>query len=133
MARTTHCMIFEAIDQSSAIAKIAMSEVQIALDAGFRVSVVAKRLDESLRGKVEVLPLTVPPRVFLAKWLTARSFIQRALGSRTFDIVHAHQPQAADLSDVFKCHFLTRVAYESNCIDTRPGLRPTFNRLQHHG
>src|SRR5438105_2918291 len=121
MPRTTYCMIFEAIDQSSAIAKIALAEVKLALDAGYQVSVVAKRLDESLHGKVEWLKLTVPPRGFIVKWLTARTFMKKALGGRKFDIVHAHQPQAASLSDVFQCHFLTRVAHERNCIETAAG------------
>ena len=57
----TLCMVFEAIGNMSAIAKIAMADVQIALDAGYRVTVVAKFLDESLRDRVEWLKLTVPP------------------------------------------------------------------------
>jgi len=125
-------MIFESIGRHSAIGKVAMADVQIALDAGFDVSVVAKHLDESLQAQVQWLKLAVPPRIFLLKWLTARTAIERALGGRTFDNVHAHQPQAASLSDVFQCHYLTRAAYELNCLESRPGLRPAFIRWQEH-
>jgi len=128
----TLCMIFESIGTHSAIAKIAMTDVQIALESGFNVTVVAKHLDESLRGRVNWLRLAVPRRVFLLKWLTARTMIKRALGGRTFDIIHAHQPQAASLSDVFQCHYLTRAAYELNCLEGRPGLRPALIRWQEH-
>jgi glycosyltransferase involved in cell wall biosynthesis len=126
----TLCVIHEAISNDSAIAKVAMAQVRIALDAGWRVSVVAKYLDESLRDRVEWLPLYVPRRAFAVKWLTARHFIRKAMGNRRFDCVHAHQPQVADLADVFTCHFLTRVAKERNCLETRSGIRPSMIRLQ---
>src|SRR3954452_10644286 len=109
MPQPTLCMIFEAISNDSAIAKVAMSDVNIALDAGYKVTCVSKILHESLRPKVEWLKLKVPPRGFALQWLTARRFIKQAIGNRTFDVVHAHQPQAASLADVFQCHFLTRV------------------------
>lgn len=133
MSAPTLCMIFEAIGNYSAIAKVAFGEVQLALNAGWKVTVVAKQLDESLQGQVEWLPLYVPPRGFLLKWVTARSFIKRALGDRTFDVIHAHQPQAASLADVFQCHFLTRVAFERKCLESRRGLRPALIRLQQQG
>ncbi len=127
------CMIFEAIGNQSAIAKIAMTDIRIALAAGFRVTVVAQQLDVSLLGRVEWLKLYVPPRLFFLKWVTARSFMKAALGGRKFDIVHAHQPQAASLSDVFQCHFLTRMAYERKCLESRRGLRPLAIRIQEQG
>jgi glycosyltransferase involved in cell wall biosynthesis len=127
------CLIHEAIGQDSAIAKIALNQVRAALAAGWSVSVVAKILDPSVREKVTWLPLKVPRRLFLYKWITARHFIRRALGGRTFDVIHAHQPQVADLSDVFQCHFLTRVAYERKCLEERPGLRPKLIRVQQQG
>jgi glycosyltransferase involved in cell wall biosynthesis len=126
----TLCVIHEAISSDSAIAKVAMAQVRIALEAGWRVSVVAKYLDESLRDRVEWLPLYVPRRAFAVKWLTARHFIRKAMGSRRFDCIHAHQPQVADLADVFTCHFLTRVAQERKCLETRGGFRPSLIRLQ---
>jgi glycosyltransferase involved in cell wall biosynthesis len=130
MRRPSLCIIFEAIGPYSAIAKIAATDVRIALDAGYDVTVVAKLLDESLRDKVKWVKLYVPPRGFALQWLTARHMIRRALGDRTFDIIHAHQPQVADLADVFMCHFLTRVAYERKCLEERPGLRPKIIRAQ---
>ena len=123
-------MLFENIDQSSAIAKVAMAGVNVALDAGFKVTVVAHQLHESLKERVEWLYLYRPRRGFALQWLTARRFFRRALGHRTFDIVHAHQPQVADLSDVFQCHFLTRVAYERKCLEERRNLRARIVRAQ---
>jgi UDP-glucose:(heptosyl)LPS alpha-1,3-glucosyltransferase len=127
------CVIHEVIGPNNAIAKIAMLHVQTALDAGWQVSVVAKILDSSLHDRVIWLPLTVPRRSFFLQWTTARHFIRRAIGDRKFDVIHAHQPQVADMSDVFSCHFLTRVAYERNCLESRRGLRPRLVRLQQQG
>jgi len=132
------CHIFEAIGPYSGIGKVAMSDVQIALDAGYRVTVIAKRLHESLRDRVNWVPLYVPPRLFYVQWMTARFFIKRALARAKrqfgpFDIIHAHQPQVADLADVFQCHFLTRVAYERRCLEERKDLRSRFVRLQQQG
>src|SRR4051812_1647014 len=101
-----------------------MAQVRTALTAGWRVSVVAKFLDESLHDDVEWLRLYVPPRLFFVQWATARHFIRQALGARAFDVVHAHQPQVASLSDVFQCHFLTRVAHERGCLENRSGFGP---------
>jgi glycosyltransferase involved in cell wall biosynthesis len=123
-------MIFEAIGPYNAIGKIAASEVRASLEAGYRVSVVAHRLDESLRNEVEWLKLYNPPRGFALKWLTARHFIRRAIGERTFDVVHGHQPQIADLCDVFQCHFLTRVAGERGCLVSGSGVGATIRRWQ---
>lgn len=110
-----------------------MGQIQAAINAGWKVTVVAKYVDVSLRDRVTWLPLTVPPRLFYLQWTTARHFIRGAMGNRKFDIIHAHQPQVADLSDVFHCHFLTRVAYERKCLETRRTLRARFIRLQQQG
>jgi glycosyltransferase involved in cell wall biosynthesis len=127
------CIIHEAISKDSAISKVALVHVRTALEAGWNVSVVAKYLDPSLHDSVEWLRLTVPRRSFFLKWITARHFIRQAMGNRQFDVIQAHQPQVADISDVFSCHFLTRVAYERKCLETRAGLRPKFIRLQQQG
>ena len=100
MPQPTLCVIFEAIGPYSAIAKVAYKDIGFALDAGWKVTVVAKRLHESLQNRVEWLKLYVPPRLFLLQWATARLFIRAALGDRRFDVVHAHQPQAASLAGV---------------------------------
>ena len=45
------------------------------------------------------------------------------LSPTTFDSNSAHQPQTASLADVFECHYLTRVAYETRTLDCRRSLR----------
>jgi glycosyltransferase involved in cell wall biosynthesis len=126
-------MIFETIGPYNAIGKIAMAQVEAALNAGWHVSVVAKRLCESLQGRVEWLKLYVPPRGFALQWLTARRFILQALGDRSrFDVIHGHQPQIADLCDVFQCHFLTRGAHETNCLLDMHGWRRGVESVQKH-
>ncbi|HTW95017.1 MAG TPA: glycosyltransferase family 4 protein [Tepidisphaeraceae bacterium] len=120
------CLIFEATGPYNAIGKIAMAQVEAALSAGWRVSVVAHRLDESLQGRVEWLRLYVPPRGFAVQWLTGRHFIRKALGDPSrFDVIHGHQPQIADLCDIYQCHFLTRAAHECGCLlDSHGWKRP---------
>jgi glycosyltransferase involved in cell wall biosynthesis len=133
MKRPTLCMIHEGIGDYDAIAKVAMTGVEIALAAGWNVTCVAKRLDERLFDGVTWVKLHVPHRVFLYKWLTARRFIKRAMLGRPFDVIHAHQPQVANLSDIFQCHFLTKMSFERNCRDHRPGLRGVVMRSQERG
>lgn len=124
------CLIFEAIGDMGGIAKVAYEDVVNALQAGYRVTVVAQQLDARLRADVEWLPLYVPRRLFLLKWATARTFIRRAIGRRRFDLIHAHQPQAASMADVFTCHYLTQVAYERGCLESVNSLRSAVIRLQ---
>jgi len=125
------CMVFEATGPYNAIGRIAMAEVEAALSADWRVSVVAHRLDESLQDRVEWLKLYNPPRGFAVKWLSARYFIKKAMGDPgRFDLIHGHQPQVADLCDIFECHYLTRAAWERGCRDARKGLRGYLARLQ---
>ena len=131
--RPTFCMIFEGIGPFNAIGRVAMDGIRIAQEAGYQVTVVAKRLDETLQKEVEWLKLYVPPRLLYLKWVTAERFIKQALGGRKFDIIHAHQPQAAHLSDVFQCHYLTRRAYEADCFENGNGVNKKLKRLQEYG
>ncbi len=126
----TLCIIFEAIGPFSAIARVAMQDVLIALDAGWKVTVVAKFLHETLRDRVEWLPLHVPQKVFLYQWVTARYYIKKALGNRKFDVIHAHQPQSADFADIFQCHYLTRAAFERNSLTRVRNLHAAIIRAQ---
>lgn len=125
------CMIFEATGPYNAIGKIAMAQVKAALAQGWHVSVVANRLCESLHDRVDWLKLYVPPRCFALQWLTARRFIKKAMGDPSrFDVIHGHQPQIADLCNIFQCHFLTRVAHERKCLEDGSGIRRRLNRIQ---
>ncbi len=133
MSKPTLCIIHEGIGEYNAIAKIAMTDAYLALDNGWDVTCVAKRLDEKLAERVQWLPMHVPSRFYFYKWVTARRYIKKALGGRTFDVIHAHQPQVADLADVFYCHYLTRMSFEMGCKDNRPGLRGVFMRMQERG
>ena len=133
MREKSICVVYEMIGNQNSIAKIAMNTVLIALEAGWKITVVSKWLDESLRDKVEWLPLFRPNRIFLYQWLVARSAIKRAIRNRQFDIVHVWQPQVAALADVINCQFLTRAAYERHCLETRPGLRQRLVRAQQQG
>jgi glycosyltransferase involved in cell wall biosynthesis len=133
-------MIHETVGTENAIGKVAMSDVRVALNAGFEVTVISKLLHSSLRPHVTWFPMYVPPRLFYLQWSTARTFIKRAFarasefrfarGLPRFDIIHAHQPQIADMADVFQCHFLTRVAYERRCLERRRDVRSRLVRLQ---
>ncbi len=123
-------MIHEGIGDFNAIAKVAMAGVEVALKAGWNVSCIAKRLDARLIDRVTWHQLHVPGRVFLYKWLTARHYIKKAMGDKLFDVVHAHQPQVADLSDIFQCHFLTRMLLERHCTDQGDGPRGFFRGAQ---
>jgi glycosyltransferase involved in cell wall biosynthesis len=123
-------MICEATGPFNAIGKIAAAQVRAALAAGYRVSVVANRLDEALQDEVEWLPLYCPPRGFALKWLSARYLIRRAMRGRSFDVIHGHQPQVADLCDIFQCHFLTRVASERGCLVSGSGPGAALRRWQ---
>ena len=133
MPKPTLCMVHNTIGTQSSIAKIALWGVRQALNAGWQVTVVANDVDKSLLSEVEWLPLYVPPKAFLVQWLAARKTIQAAIGTRTFDVLHVHQAQVAALADVMQCHFLTRVAYEQNCLERRTGLKPALARIQQQG
>ncbi|MBC7784021.1 MAG: glycosyltransferase family 4 protein [Burkholderiales bacterium] len=130
MNKPTLCMIHEGIGDFNAIAKIAKTGIEIALEAGFEVSCVAKRLDEGLAERVEWLPLHVPARLYAYKWLTARHYMKSAMRGRSFDVIHSHQPQAASFSDVFDCHYLTQLGRKQTLADPRPGIRGVVERTQ---
>ena len=125
------CIISEGIGPYGAIPKVAFGQVEAAVAGGWRVTVVAKRLHESLRDRVEWRPLYVPPRGFALQWLAGRTLIRRAMGDvGQFDVVHGHQPQIADLCDTYQCHFLTRAAHERGCLADGAGLRGAIDAAQ---
>ena len=126
-------MLAEMIGPYNAIAHIAMSEVEAALEAGWRVTVVAKWVHEALCRRVEWLKLYVPKRGFALKWLTGRHYIRKALGdSSRFDLIWGHQPQIADLCDVFNSHFLTRAVFERGGFCRPNSMRGLLGWAQQH-
>ena len=130
----TLCMVYDAIaDGRGSIPHIVLGYVKLALEAGWRVTCVANEIDPSLQGEVEWLPLHIPPKSFLVKWLSARRNIQAALEDRKFDVMHVHQAQIAALGDVMQCHFLTRVALERHCLESRRGPKHRLARAQQQG
>jgi glycosyltransferase involved in cell wall biosynthesis len=125
------CIISESTGPYGAIGRVAHAEVEALLGAGWRVSVVANRLDPSLEGRVTWRRLYVPPAGFAVKWVTGRRWIRRAMGDPSqYDLVHGHQPQIADLCHTYRCHFLTRVAHERNCLVNGRGMRRVIDRAQ---
>src|SRR5258708_33124426 len=93
MASPTYCMIFEATGPFNAIGRVAMDGIRIAQEAGYQVTVVARRLDERLQQEVEWLKMYVPPRLFYLQWVTAERFIKRALGGRRVELAATPPPQ----------------------------------------
>jgi glycosyltransferase involved in cell wall biosynthesis len=124
------CNIYDAVDRSSAIPTIAMVNVETALAAGYEVTVVAARLDPSLEGRVEWLPLDLPARSIALQWQMKRRRVRALLKGRRFDIVHVHQPQVADFGQVFQCHFLSRPAAAIGCLAQGRGLRAVLSGVQ---
>jgi glycosyltransferase involved in cell wall biosynthesis len=61
---------------------------------------------------VEWLHLWVPPVPHLGQWLSARQTIRHAIARRSFDVLHVHQAQVADMADVWQVHYLSRPAWE---------------------
>ena len=129
-ARPTLCMIHEAIGPQNAIAKVAAAGVLAASSAGWDVTMVAAEVDPELCGRAEWLRMRRPKRGFALQWTTARLRIKAAMRGRSFDVVHAHQPQAAALADVFQCHFLTRRAYERGVLGSGKGWRSRLSSAQ---
>lgn len=124
-------MIYDAIAPGrGSIPQVALGYVQVALEAGWRVTCVANELDGSIQNEVEWLHLHIPAKGFLVKWLAARRNIGAALGARSFDVTHVHQAQVAALGDVMQCHYLSRVAKERHCLESRRGLQHRRGRAQ---
>lgn len=129
------CVVHETVGRQSAIAQIAAWNARVGREAGFEVSVLAANLDDEWRERTqgedfEHIPLWAPRRSFALQWLSAQARIKRALQGRDFDVIHVHQPQATPLSDVFTCHFLTRVARESGGLPRGQSARASFARAQ---
>lgn len=124
------CVVHNNVDSRSSIGKIAKWGVEQALEGGWHVTVVARDLDRSLAGQVRHLPLHVPRRLHLYQWLAARRTVRQAIGDRTFDVVHVHQPQLGCDAEVLQCHFLSRSAKQSSALARVDGVRSALTHAQ---
>ncbi len=127
------CVVHNNVDDRSAIGRIARWAARTGLEAGWRVSVVARDLDPALHGEVEWLRLYVPPRLHLVQWLAARSTIRRALRGRRFDVVQVYQPQVAALADVWHCQYLSREAWATGSVPRGGDARAVVQRTELRG
>src|ERR1700735_1707516 len=87
------------VDQRSAIGKLAMWATQVALEADYKVIVVAKDLHPSLTSEVQHGPLHVPRAGFAYQWARARGTVRAALASVSYDLLHTYQPQLTGMAD----------------------------------
>lgn len=124
------CVVFNNVDEASSIGKLCKWACLSALEAGWRVSVVARDLDQSLVPDVEWLPLTVPPRLHAVQWYAAYAMTRRAMAGRKWDVVHVQQPQLAGLADVLHLHYLVRAARASRPNAENLGLRERVGAAQ---
>lgn len=124
-------MVYDSIASGhGSIPQLALAQVRRALDANWKVTCVCRDLEADLKREVEHLPLHVPRFVFAWQWLSARRNIRAALGGRSFDVLHVHQAQIADLGDVMQCHFLTRAAWQRGAVAPGSGWRGKINAAQ---
>lgn len=118
------------VDESSSIGKLAAWSVRTALQAGWRVTVVARDLDAGLRGDVGWRRLYVPPRMHAFQWSVARPTVRVALRGVKPDILHVYQPQLASMADTWHVAYLSRVAVETASLHSGAGPRDRVVRAQ---
>lgn len=118
------------IDGDSAIGKLARWAVQVALEAGWRVTAVAHDLDPELRTEVEWRRLFVPPRVHAVQWAVAEPTVRRALRGSAHDVLHVYQPQLTGFADTWHVSYLSRSAVEHGALGDEPGNRARARRAQ---
>ncbi len=123
-------MIHNDFADTGAIARSAKWQAEIALDAGWDVTLVAAHVDPDLLPCVEHRALYVPPRIHLVQWLAARPTIRRAKGDRAYDLVVAHQPQVAALADVWHVRFLSRPNVDADGLPRGGSPRDVLRRTE---
>ena len=128
---TAHvAIVHNNIDGDSAIGKLARWAVQVALEAGWRVTAVAHDLDPELRTEVEWRRLFVPPRVHAVQWAVAEPTVRRALRGSAHDVLHVYQPQLTGFADTWHVSYLSRSAVEHGALGDEPGNRARARRAQ---
>lgn len=118
------------VDQASSIGKLASWAVQTALEAGHRVTVVARDLDPALRSSVSWRHLYVPPRLHVVQWAAARKTVQLALRGVHHDVLHVYQAQLASIADTWHVAYLSRVAAETDSLRRGEAWRDRVARAQ---
>ena len=130
MTAPSACIVFNNVNEASSIGALALWSARTALEAGWRVSVVARDIDPALRGHVEWLPLHVPRRFHAYQWYRALPTVRKAMGGRRWDVVHTQQPQLAPIADILHLHYLVQAARELTPPPVSSTFRQTAGRLQ---
>lgn len=118
------------VDRNSAIGTLALWAVQVGLEAGWRVTVVARDLDPDLRAEVDWRRLYVPPRLHAVQWAAAEPTVRRALAGSTHDVLHVYQPQLTGFADTWHVSYLSRSALDHDALGDEPGPRARLGRAQ---
>lgn len=131
VANPTLCVVFNNIDDRSSIGRLAKWAVETALDASWRVLVVARDVEPELRSSVTWRHLSVPPRVHLVQWAAAEMTVRAALRDCAWDVMHVYQPQLLALASTWHVEYLSRVAIDHGSLEAGPGLSVRLRRSQH--
>jgi glycosyltransferase involved in cell wall biosynthesis len=127
----THiAVVHNNVDQASSIGKLASWAVETALESGWQVTVVARDLDDRLRGDVTWRRLYVPPRLHALQWAAARRTVVTAMRGLRPDLLHVYQPQLAALANTWHVEYLSRVAVETGSLEPGSGWRERLLRRQ---
>ena len=121
-------VVYNNIDQRSAIGKLAMWATQVALEADYEVIAVARDLDPALKASVQHLHLHVPRAIFAYQWARALGTVRSALAGVPYDLLHSYQPQLTGIADTWHVEFLTRSAEQAGSF---PRGRDPLSRWRH--
>ncbi len=123
-------VVYNNIDQRSAIGKLAVWATQVALEADYEVIAVARDLDLALKASVQHLPLHVPRAVFAYQWARALGTVRSALAGVSYDLLHSYQPQLTGIADTWHVSFLTRSAEQAGSFPRGRDPLSRWRRLQ---
>lgn len=130
MTARSVCIVFNNVDDTSGIGTLCAWSARTALEAGWRVTLIARDVAEDLRGEVDWRPLYVPPRLHAVQWYAALPTVRRAMAGDRWDVVHASQPQLVPVADLLHLHYLVRAAREHAPAAVPAGLRPRVGAAQ---
>lgn len=118
------------VDQRSAIGKLAMWAIQVALEADYSVIAVAKDIDPLLKADVEYRPLHVPRAIFAYQWARALGTVKSALAGASYDVLHTYQAQLTVIADTWHVQFLTRSAEQAGALPQGSDALSRWRRSQ---